>query len=101
MRQKINYQKSEFLKLKLNWLIKNNKNNTIEKFLNNNLEFSGKSKLIKHLVDYYISLADISEGCKKSNFISKEIKDSYLQKFRVYCLVLNKKNEEAQLNFDF
>ena len=91
---------SEFLKLKINWLIKNQKNNIIEKFLNNNLEFNGKSKLIKHLVDYYISLADISEGCKKSNFISKEIKDSYLQKFRVYCLVLNKKNEEAQLNFD-
>ena len=90
----------EFLKLKLNWLVKNNKNNLIEKFLNNNLEFNGKSKLIKHLVDYYISSADISEGCKKSNFISKEIKDNYLEKFRIYCLILNKKNEEAQLNFD-
>ena len=52
------------------------------------------------MVDYYISLADISEGCKKSNFISKEIKDSYLEKFRIYCLVLNKKNDEAQINFD-
>tara|TARA_Y100001970_G_scaffold288369_1_gene415459 strand:- start:2620 stop:4386 length:1767 start_codon:yes stop_codon:yes gene_type:complete len=90
----------EFLKLKLNWLTKNNKNNIIEKFLNNNLEFKGKSKLIKHLVDYYISSADISEGCKKSNFISKEIKDNYLEKFKIYCLILNKKNEEAQLNFD-
>ncbi len=91
---------NEFLKLKLNWLIKNNKNDVIENFLNNNLEFNGKSKLIKHLVDYYISLGDISEGCKKSTFISKEIKDSYLEKFRIYCLVLNKKNEEAILNFD-
>ena len=90
----------EFLNLKLNWLIKNNKNSLIEKFLNNNLEFNGKSKLIKHLVDHYISSADLSEGCKKSNFISKEIKDSYLEKFRIYCLILNKKNEEAQLNFD-
>ena len=90
----------EFLKLKLNWLIKNKKNNLIEKFLNNNLEFSGKSKLIKHLVDHYISSADISEGCKKSSFISKEIKDNYLEKFRIYCLILNNKNEEAQLNFD-
>tara|TARA_B100000029_G_scaffold479627_1_gene526881 strand:- start:4307 stop:6082 length:1776 start_codon:yes stop_codon:yes gene_type:complete len=90
----------QFLKMKLNWLIKNNKNDLIEKFLNNNLEFDGKSKLIKHLVDYYISLADISEGCKKSNFISQEIKDSYLEKFRIYCLILNKKNEEAQLNYD-
>jgi len=90
----------EFLNLKLNWLIKNKKNSVIETFLNNNLEFDGKSKLIKHLVDHYISSADISEGCKKSNFISKEIKDKYLEKFKIYCLVLNKKNEEAQLNFD-
>ena len=90
----------DFLKLKLNWLIKNKKNNLIEKFLNNNIEFSGKSNLIKHLVDYYISSADISEGCKKSNFISKEIKNSYLEKFRIYCLILEKKTEEAQLNFD-
>ncbi len=90
----------EFLKLKLNWLIKNKKNNLIERFLNSNLEFNGKSKLIKYLVDYYISLGDISEGCKKSDFISKEIKDNYLEKFRIYCLILNKKNEEAQLNFD-
>ena len=90
----------QFLKLKLNWLIENNKNDIIEEFLNSNIEFSGKSKLIKHLVDYYISLADISTGCKKSNLISKEIKDSYLEKFRIYCLILNKKNEEAQLNFD-
>ena len=59
---------NEFLKLKLDWLIKNNKNSIIEKFLNNNHEFKGKSKLIKHLVDYYISSADISQGCKKSNW---------------------------------
>jgi hypothetical protein len=88
------------LKLKLNWLIKNNKINLIENFLNNNAQFSGKSKLIKYLVDFYIASADISEGCKKANFINKEIKDNYLEKFRIYCLILNKKQEEAQLNFD-
>ena len=49
----------EFLNLKLNWLIKNKKNTVIETFLNNNLEFDGKSKLIKHLVDHYISSGDI------------------------------------------
>ena len=94
------FSKGEFLKLKLNWLIKNNKINLIENFLNNNSQFSGKSKLIKYLVDFYIASADISEGCKKANFINKEIKDSYLEKFRIYCLILNKKQEEAQLNFD-
>ncbi len=90
----------EFLQFKLNWLVKNNKINLIENFLNNNSQFSGKSKLIKYLVDFYIASADISEGCKKANFINKEIKDNYLEKFRIYCLILNKKQEEAQLNFD-
>ncbi len=97
---KTNLSKDEFLKMKINWLIKNSKLNLIEEFLNNNLEFSGKSKLIKHLVDHYISSADISRGCEKANFINKEIKDSYLEKFRIYCLILNKKAQEAQLNFD-
>ena len=70
----------------------------MEEFLNKNLEFEDKSKLIKYLVDHYISSAEHIEGCKK-NFINKEIKDNYLEKFRIYCLVLNKKDEEAQLNF--
>ena len=95
-----NLTDKEFLKMKINWLIKNNKIEIIEKFLNKNLEFDGKSKLIKYLVDHYISSANIIEGCKKADFINKEIKDNYLEKFRIYCLVLNKKNEEAILNFD-
>ena len=45
---KANLSEDEFLKLKINWLIKNNKLSLIEDFLNTNLEFSGKSKLIKH-----------------------------------------------------
>jgi len=97
---KKNLSQSEFLKLKINWLIKNNKIEVIENFLNNNLEFDGKSKLIKFLVDFYISSANLPEGCKKADFINKEIKDSYLEKFRIYCLILNEKKEEALLNFD-
>jgi len=97
---KRNLSEEEFLKLKINWLIKNNKLDLIEKFLNANLEFSGKSKLVKHLVDYYIMSANISGGCEKVSFINKEIKDNYLEKFRIYCLILNKKDQQAQLNFD-
>ena len=77
-----NLTDKEFLKLKIDWLIKNNKIEIIENFLNKNLEFDGKSKLIKYLVDHYISSANISEGCKKADFINKEIKDKYLEKFR-------------------
>ena len=61
---KTNLSEEEFLKLKINWLIKNNKLDLIEKFLNTNLEFSGKSKLIKYLVDYYIMSANISGVCE-------------------------------------
>ena len=90
----------EFLKFKINWLINNSKIELIENFLNNNLEFKGRSKLIKYLVDHYIFTADISKSCENANFINKEIKDNYLEKFRVYCLILNKKIEQAQINFD-
>ena len=95
-----NLSDEEFLKLKINWLIKNNKIELIEEFLNTNLNFSNKSKLIKYLVDYYIASADLEGGCEKVSHISKEIKDNYLDKFRIYCLVLTEKNEEAQINFD-
>ena len=95
-----NLSQDDFLKLKVNWLIKNSKIKLIEDFLNNNLEFSGRSKLIKYLVDHYIATADISKSCENANFINMEIKDDYLDKFRIYCLILNKKTEQAQINFD-
>ncbi len=95
-----NLTKDEFLNLKLKWLINNNKIELIEEFLNVNLEFSGKSTLIKYLVDYYIASGNISKSCEKANLINKEIKDNYLDRFRIYCLILNKKKEQAQLNFD-
>ena len=76
---KNNFSENDFLKLKLNWLIKRNKTDLIEDFLNKNIEFKEKSRLIKHLVDFYIASADILEGCKKADFIDKEIKDNYLE----------------------
>mgnify|MGYP001238681654 FL=1 len=95
-----NLSQQEFLKLKINWLINKSKIDSIENFLNTNLEFSGRSRLIKYLVDHYIATAEISKSCENANFINKEIKDNYLDKFRIYCLILNKKTDQAQLNFD-
>ena len=97
---KNNLDSSEFLNLKLDWLIKNQKNELIEDFLNTNLDFPGKSKLIKYLIDFYIASADIKKSCEKVSYINQEIKDNYLDKFRIYFLILNKQNENAQLNFD-
>jgi len=90
----------EFVDLKINWLIKNDKANLIEKFLKQNEEFDSKSKAVQYLVDKNIASADIKEGCKKIKFIDAKIKDPYLEKFKIYCLVFNKKNPDAQLLLD-
>jgi len=90
----------EFVDLKINWLIENKRVDLIEKFLKQNNNFPNKKKLIQYLVDHNIAKANIKEGCEKINFLDKDIKDLYLEKFRIYCLVFNKKINEAQLQFD-
>ena len=51
-------------------------------------------------MDKNISKANLKEGCKKVNFIEKEIKNTYLDKFKIYCLIFNDKKNQAQLLFD-
>ena len=65
-----------------------------------NLNQLNKKKLIQYLVDSNIAKANIKEGCNKINFLDKNIKDSYLDKFKIYCLVFDKKKNEAQLQLD-
>ena len=45
-------------------------------------------------------LADIKSACEKINFIDKKIKNNYLEKFSIYCLINNDRKDEAQLVFD-
>ncbi len=90
----------EFVNLKIDWLIKNNRIELIESFLNQNQEFASKDKAVQFLVDKNIASANIKDGCDKIQFIDAKIKDPYLEKFKIYCLVFNKKNSEAQLLLD-
>ncbi len=95
-----NMTEDDFLEKKLDWLIKNKKEDLIEIFLKKNREFPHKQKVIKYLIDENISKANIKEACSKINFIGKDIKDKYLERFKIICLIkLNKKNE-AQLMLD-
>ena len=96
----INLSDENFLNLKINWLIENKKDNLIEEFLKKNNNFPNKTKIIQYLVDRNISNANIKMGCEKVNFIGKEIKDPYLEKFKIYCLVFNNKKNQAQLLHD-
>ena len=95
-----NLSETEFLDIKINWLIKNKKDELIEQFLIKNNEFPNKNKIIQYLVDRNISSANIKDGCEKVNFVGKDIKDPYLEKFKIYCLVFNNKKNQAQLLYD-
>jgi hypothetical protein len=90
----------EFGKLKIDWLIQNNRVSLVENFLKQNEEFENKSKAVQYLVDNNIASGNIKEGCKKIKFIDANIKDAYLEKFKTYCLVFNNKKLEAQLLLD-
>ena len=93
-------QEKEFVALKINWLIENNRSELIEDFLKQNEEFDGKSSAVQYLVDENIAKADIKEGCQKIKFIDSTIKDSYLEKFKIYCLVYDNKKSQARLLLD-
>ena len=95
-----NLGEEDFLDIKINWLIKNKKDDLIEQFLQKNNDFPNKNKIIQYLVDRNISNANIKVGCEKVNFIGKDIKDPYLEKFKIYCLVFNNKKSQAQLLHD-
>ncbi len=90
----------EFVDLKINWLIEKNRIELIENFLKQNDQFDSKSKAVQYLVDNNIARANIKEGCKKIEFIDSKIKDAYLEKFKIYCLIFNGKKAEAQLLLD-
>jgi hypothetical protein len=95
-----NMNVKDFTNIKINWLIKNQRGDLIESFLKQNEEFNSKSRAVQYLVDENIAQADIKEGCKKIKFIDKKIKDAYLEKFKIYCLVFNDKKNEARLLLD-
>ena len=90
----------EFVDLKINWLIENDRLDLIESFLKQNDQFDSKSKAVEYLVNKNIASGNIKEGCEKIRFIDAKIKDAYLEKFKIYCLVFNDKKPEAQLLLD-
>ena len=69
-------------------------------FLRQNQEFNGKSRAVQYLVNENITQANIKKGCEKITFIDSTIKDPYLEKFKIYCLVFNNKKSQAQLLLD-
>ena len=95
-----NITKSEFLKIKSDWLIKHDDLDLIEQYLIKNQIINSNPKLTRYLIDQHLSNSNLERAC---DFFSKNkipIKDEYLSKFNIYCLINRGKNEEAQLILD-
>ena len=97
---KKNLNDEEFLKIKIDWLIKKKRIKDLETLLKNNPETGHNSKAVKFLINEHLSSADIKSACDKINFIDRKVQNTYLEKFRIYCLVNNDLKDEAQLIFD-
>ena len=95
-----NISEKEFLKFKSDWLIKNNNLELIEEYLIKNQIINIHPELSKHLVNQYLSEANINKSCGFLSKIIEPIKDEYLSKFNIYCLIVLGKKEEAQINLD-
>ena len=95
---KKNIEHEEFLKFKIDYLIKKNNLELIYQFIINNPEIKN-SILLKHFVNSKLSFLDIKSACEIFDEGSN-INDDYLSKFKIYCLINSEKREEAQLLFD-
>ncbi len=97
---KKNISEKDFLKIKSDWLIKHNNLELIEEYLIKNDILNLHPKLSKYLVDKYLSESKLEQACKIFLNNSEPIKNDYLSKFNIYCLINNGKKDEAQLIFD-
>ena len=97
---KKNLGSEEFLKIKIDWLIRNKRIEDLETLLRTNSDVGQNSKAIKFLINEYLSSTDIGSACDKINFIDRSIQNNYLEKFTIYCLINADQKEEAQLIFD-
>ena len=95
-----NITKKQFLEIKSNWLIKNSNYKLIEDYLLKNQIINENPNLTKHLVNNYLSRSEVNKACEIFSKISSPINDEYLSKFNIYCLINNKKIDEAQLLID-
>ena len=97
---KKNFSKEQFLEIKIDWLIKNGDLELIKDFVIKNKKEKIDPRLLKYYLDQNLSMADLENACKLFSFLESYSDDDYLSKYKIYCLINEKKNELAQLQFD-
>ena len=95
-----NISNDQFLKLKRDWLLKNSDLDLIEKYLIKNQKIKNNEKLIKFLINEYLSKSELEKSCKILSELNYPSEDKYLSKFNIYCLINSDRREEAQLQYD-
>ena len=83
----INISDDEFLRLKSEWLIKNQDRDLIEEYLVKNQIIDLHPKLSRYLIDQHMSESNVKKACKIFSKNTDVINDEYLSKFNLYCLV--------------
>ncbi len=94
-----NFSQDEFESYTLDHLIKKKDFNLVEQFIKKNSSIKDKERLIKHIADYYLSLNRIENSCSAINSLNL-ITEEYLSYYKIYCLIIQDKKNEAQLLFD-
>ena len=91
-----NLSNEKFLKLKLDWLIKNGDFKLMEEYLIKNQNLNKNEKLVIFMVDEYLSRSELEKSCEIFSKIKEVIDNNYLSKFNIYCLINENRKEEAQ-----
>ena len=97
---KKNLTSAEFLKIKIDWLIKHRRLQDLENLLLTNPAVGKEPSAIKFLINERLSNAEIKSACEKVSMIDKNVQNNYLEKFKIYCLINTDREDEAQLLFE-
>jgi hypothetical protein len=97
---KKNMTSTEFLKIKIDWLIKHRRLQDLENLLLTNPAAGKEPSAIKFLINERLSNAEIKSACEKVSAIDKNVQNNYLEKFKIYCLINTDRKDEAQLLFE-
>ncbi len=96
-----NITKEEFYNFQKKFLIKKKDLGLIKKFLENNSDFYFNDELINFYTNYYLAEANIEKSCEIFDTIGElKVKDEYVLKFKIYCLVNSNKIDQAMLIYD-
>ena len=94
-----NINEDEFINFKIDYLIKKNNKKLVIDYLEKNKSNVYNIKLIKHYVNEYLIENDLKRSCELINKVDI-FDDQYLGKFKIYCLLIENKRDQAQLIYD-